>query len=260
MDLQLSGLNVLVTGGSSGIGAAIVQEFLNEGSNVAFCSRSQDKINQALSKLHNPKNCKIWTKALNVTDIDGFNLWLKELGMVDIFVPNVSALSFEDTFKPNEVENVLSGDLAPMVEVDLNSTVKLIDLVVPYLEKSKLAAITYIGSVGSSFPTPVMPIYGAIKAGLTHYMKTLSKKLISKNIRVNTISPGNIYVKDGFWDAVKINRPNIYNLIFEKSPMGRFGTPVEIAKATVFISSPAASFVSGANWIVDGNISDHIQC
>ncbi len=244
MDLNLKGLNVVVSGGSSGIGAAIVQEFVHEGCNVAFFSRSQANVDKMLMSLDNKQNVKVVGKAFDVTDTEAFSAWLKELGKVDIFIPNVSAIS---------------GDWKSGVEIDLNSTVRLIDTVIPYLEQSSYGAITYIGTAGSSISTPGLAAYGAIKVALTHYMKSLSKTLISKNIRVNTVSPGHVFVEGGFQDKRKTTHPEIYESAIKESPMGRMGTGVEIAKVVVFLSSPAASFVSGANWIVDGNLTNHIQ-
>ena len=183
MDLNLKGLNVVVSGGSSGIGAAIVQEFINEGCNVAFFSRSQVNVDKMLMSLENKKNVKMVGKALDATDTEMFSEWLKELGKVDIFIPNVSAIS---------------GDWKSGIEIDLNSTVRLIDAVIPYLEQSSYGAITYIGTAGSSISTPGLAAYGAIKVALTHYMKSLSKTLIAKNIRVNTVSPGHVFVEGGF--------------------------------------------------------------
>ena len=222
----------------------IVQMFVNEGAHVAFCSRSQKNIDHMLGQLHNPHQVKVTGKAIDVTDTQTFATWLKELGHVDIFVPNVSPISTE-----------WDAEIA----VDLNATVQLIDLVVPYLEKSHHAAITYVGSAASSIPTPGMPAYGAIKTALTHYMKSISKTLIQKGIRVNTVSPGHVFVENGFWDKKRQNNPAAYEAALKETPAGRFGTGEDIAKVVVFLSSKAADFVSGANWLVDGNLTNHIQ-
>lgn len=162
MDLKLKGLTVVVTGGSAGIGAAIVRSFLNEGCRVAFCSRSQRNIDKMLNKIGS-ENSDVYAKLLDVSDTENFSKWITKIGKIDIFVPNVSALS---------------GEWNDAISIDIKATVHNIEMALPYLEKSKSAAITYIGSKASSFPTPGMDAYGAVKAAMTHYMKTLSKKLI----------------------------------------------------------------------------------
>lgn len=242
MDLNLDKKSVVVTGGSAGIGAAIVQEFLKEGCRVAFCSRSEENVNKMLAMNSGQKN--LTAKVLDVRDSEGFVKWLSEIKSIDIFVPNVSALSC---------------DWDETISVDLKATVNNIAMVVPYLEKSDSPAITYIGSKAGSLPMPAYEAYGAIKAGMMHYMKTLSKKLISSGIRVNTVSPGDTFVEGGFWDNIKKNAPDVYEYTVTSNPMGRLCTPEEVAKVVAFVSSPVASYVSGNNWLVDGAATNHIQ-
>jgi NAD(P)-dependent dehydrogenase (short-subunit alcohol dehydrogenase family) len=242
MNLKLENLNVVVTGGSFGIGASIVKEFISEGAKVTFCGRDSKKIDKMLSSLDNV-NGRLSGKVVDVTNEGAFKQWLSEIGVIDIFIANVSALS---------------GDWGNALETDVIATVKNMEAVLPYLSRSQSAAITYIGSKASSFPTPGMDAYGAVKAAMTHYMKTLSKKLPS-TVRVNTVSPGDTFFDGGFWDNVKKNNPEIYHDTLRANPMGRLCTPEEIAKVVTFVSSPIASFVSGVNWLVDGGATSHIQ-
>jgi len=90
-------------------------------------------------------------------------------------------------------------------------------------------------------------------------MKSLSKTLIKKNIRVNVVSPGHTIAEGGFWDKARTNDQMRYRAAVDETPIGRLGTAEEIAKVVVFLSSKAASFVSGSNFIVDGNLTSHIQ-
>ncbi|MFY8042111.1 MAG: SDR family oxidoreductase, partial [Rhodoferax sp.] len=78
-------------------------------------------------------------------------------------------------------------------------------------------------------------------------------------VRVNTVSPGDTLAENGLWDKVRIQDPDAYAKVVARNPLGRLATPEEIARVVVFLSSPAASFVAGANWYADGGSISHVQ-
>jgi NAD(P)-dependent dehydrogenase (short-subunit alcohol dehydrogenase family) len=241
MDLNLRGLTAVVTGGSAGIGAAIVRAFAEEGCNVVFCARTQPRIDDMLLSVRGLPG-EVRANALDVTDISSFSAWVTEIGRFDIFVPNVSGLSSE---------------WSTSIETDLRATVECTEAVIPMLRSSAHAAITYIGSKASSLASPGSGSYGAVKVALTHYMKSLSKRLLPQ-VRVNTVSPGDTLFPGGLWEGVRRRTPEQFERVVQCNPMGRLAAPEEIAKAVAFVSSPAASFVAGANWYVDGGSTDHV--
>ena len=243
MNLNLAGLNAVVTGGTSGIGGAIVEALAQEGVNVAFCSRSEQKVQRMLDRLATYP-IEAQGRALDVNDTEGFQDWLAELGKVDIFIPNVSAIS---------------GDWADALATDIKATIAATEAAIPYLEQSSQGAITYISSVAATFACPGLEAYGAVKAAMAHYMKSLSLSLVDQGIRVNSVAPGEIYVEDGFWGDIEKEDPEGFKEAVERNPMGRMGTPEEVANVAVFISSPAASLVSGAHWVVDGAATTNLQ-
>ena len=243
MDLQLNGLTALVSGGTAGIGAAIVRTLAQEGCHVAFCSRSQANVDAMTDSLASMQ-VRINGRALDVSDHNAFEAWLAELGALDIFIPNVSAIS---------------PAWEPSIALDIVATVKTTQAALPYLKKSHRAAITYISSLMCGYATPGAVGYTAAKAAMTHYMKSLSSSLASDRIRVNTVSPGITLAEGGFWDRVKTNAPSMFEAQLKNHPMQRFATAEEVARVVAFISSPAASYVSGANWFVDGGETQHVQ-
>ncbi|MCX2864459.1 SDR family oxidoreductase [Paucibacter sp. PLA-PC-4] len=242
MDLQLKGLRAVVTGGSSGIGAAIVRALAGEGCDVVFCARDAGRIEVALRALRGLPG-RVSARALDVTDTPALRDWLGSLGGFDIFVPNVSALS---------------GDWEQAIRSDIRGTVEATEAAVPWLQGSPHGAITYIGSKAGSLAAPNSVAYGAAKAALAHYMKSLSARLLPL-VRVNTVSPGDTLVSDGFWDRVRREEPDQFAKVVQRNPLQRLATPEEIARVVAFVSSPAASFVAGANWYVDGGSTAHVQ-
>ena len=93
---------------------------------------------------------------------------------------------------------------------------------------------------------------------MAHYMKSLSSRLLP-NVRVNTVSPGDTLSPGGLWDQVRIKDPEAYQSVLNRNPLRRLANPEEIASVVAFVSSPAASFVAGANWYVDGGSITHVQ-
>ena len=242
MNLNLQGLTVVVTGGSAGIGAAIVRTFAAEGCRVFFCARQAQGVRQMVAATNGSAG-KVQGTVLDVVDTPAFHTWLNDIGPIDIFVPNVSALSL---------------DWDATLAIDIKATVALTESAIPHLSGSNHAAITYIGSKASSLAAPGSSPYGAAKAAMAHYMKSMSARLLP-TIRVNTVSPGDTLSDGGLWDKVQREEPEHYLAVVQRNPMRRLATPDEIARVVAFISSPAASFVSGANWYVEGGSTSHVQ-
>jgi 3-oxoacyl-[acyl-carrier protein] reductase len=252
MDLGLSGKKAIITGGSKGIGRAIADTLAAEGCHVAICARDEGGVVAAVESLKG-KGVKAFGRALDVTDRDALVRWVeasaKELGGIDIVVANVSALDMnrnEDAFRHE-------------FEVDLLHTVRTVDAAVPYLERSEAGAIVVISSVSGLEFDFTSPAYGTFKGALVHYASRMASELAPKHIRVNTVSPGNIYFDGGIWQHIERNVPDLFKKAFDLNPWGRMGTDKEIANAAVFLASPVSSFTTGANLVVDGALTRRIQ-
>jgi 3-oxoacyl-[acyl-carrier protein] reductase len=101
--------------------------------------------------------------------------------------------------------------------------------------------------------------YGAFKAAIVHYTQGLAYQLAAKGIRANTVSPGNTYFPGGVWAQIERDNPILFKESLALNPTGRMGTPQEIANAVVFLASPAAGFITGANLVVDGALTRGVQ-
>ena len=209
---------------------------------MSFCARRQAQIDQALGLVaHLPGAVR--AQAVSVTDSVNFAKWLATLGPFDIFVPNVSALS---------------AGWEESLQTDIQATVDTTEAAVPFLLESPHGAITYVGSKAGSLAAPKSAAYGAAKAAMAHYMKSLALRLLPQ-VRVNTVSPGDTLFKGGIWDQVRLNEPELFETVLQRNPLKRLASPEEIARVVAFVSSPAASFVAGANWYVDGGSTNHAQ-
>jgi 3-oxoacyl-[acyl-carrier protein] reductase len=103
------------------------------------------------------------------------------------------------------------------------------------------------------------PAYGAFKAALVHYAQKLAHQLAPKMIRVNAVSPGNTYFDGGFWQSAEKDLPDLYKLALSLNPTGRMATPEEIGRGIVFLASPASSFTTGTNLVIDGALTRGVQ-
>jgi 3-oxoacyl-[acyl-carrier protein] reductase len=252
MDLGLKGLNALITGGTKGIGRAIAQTLAAEGTHVAFCARNAEEVAQTVAAL-SAYGVKVFGRAVDVGDGPALKAWVAEagdaLGGIDIVVANVSALA-------------IASDEAGWqrgFEVDMMGTVRLVDAAMPRLERSPHAAIVTISSVSGREIDFAAGPYGAFKAAIVHYTQGLAFHLAAKRIRANTVSPGNTYFSGGVWDQIEQGNPALYAQALALNPTGRMGTPQEMANAVAFLASPAASFVTGTNLVVDGALTRGVQ-
>ena len=164
-------------------------------------------------------------------------------------MPNVSALAVQ-----RDAAAWKAG-----FETDIMGTVGVVDAAMPWLEKSDAAAIVIISSVSGREIDFAAGPYGAFKAALIHYAQGLAFQLAAKGIRANTVSPGNTYFPGGVWENIEQNLPDLFAQAMALNPTGRMGKPEEMARAAVFLASPAASFITGTNLVVDGALTRGVQ-
>lgn len=251
MDLRLAGKRVLVTGGSRGIGRAIVEAFLDEGASVRFCARDAQAVATTGDELAG--RGQVTGSVVDVGDAAALSAWVhssaEAMSGIDVVVANVSALAIPDTEENWELS----------LNVDVMHTVRLVRAAMPFLERSDAASIIAISSVSGRESDFASGPYGTAKTAIVGYIHGLALQLADKGIRANTVSPGNTYFDGGVWQSIETGNPELFEMAVGLNPTGHMGTPTDVAGPVVFLASPVASRVSGTNLVVDGALTRGIQ-
>ena len=250
MDLHLGESRAIVTGGSRGIGRAIVKTLASEGCRVEYCARSLLE-----STRDGGPRAAVRGTAVDLEDADSSRAWLEQaidrLGGLDILVLNASAMAAGDT------EEVWQTNY----RLEIAGLTRVVDVAEPHLLRAARergdAAIVVIGST-SAASSRRRDAYGATKAALRHVSKGLSHELATGGVRVNMVSPGPTWSEGGVWQLLEAEDPDYVRGKAREIPLGRMAKPEEIANVVVFLCSRQARFVVGTDVTVDGGRSDRV--
>jgi NAD(P)-dependent dehydrogenase (short-subunit alcohol dehydrogenase family) len=249
---EFKGKRVLVTGGTKGIGEAIVRRFALSGASVATTARSEAAHGQD-STLFIKADLGTARGVQNVVD-----RILQEWDGLDVLVNNAGGTET----KAGGFEVLTDEDWQSILDVNLLAAVRLDRAFLPGMIEHKSGVIIHISSVAHRLPFPNSTLaYGAAKAALTTYSKGLAKAVAPKGVRVTTISPGFIEtsgakgmiadISRGSGISEDAARQRIMDML-GGIPMGRTGRPEEVAELVAFLASDRGAFISGADYIIDG--------
>ena len=236
------GATVLVTGGTAGIGAGIAKAYREAGAEVIITGTraSTSEYDEDLSGYRYER--------LDVLDNAQIDHLAARLDVVDILINNAGAnFMMQNEYEPDIFDK--------SVQVNLLSAYRLASRLQPKLAKSALAggaSVIGLASMTSLFGVEVVPGYGAAKGGLAQLTKTLSIAWAKHHIRVNAIAAG--FIRSRMMGPM-MSMPEMMAPVFARTPLGRVGEPAEIAGAILFLTSGAASFVTGQTLAVDGGYS-----
>lgn len=241
--MRLSGMNAIVVGGSSGIGASIAEGFACEGARVGIIGRRQEKIDTALPSLRKYDSAAIGHAADmrgKKACADAIDTVAKALGSLDVLVNSQGITIVKPSAELTE-EEYLS-----VIDTDLNSVFFCCQAAYPHMRKNG-GSIVSIASLAGHRGWPLAVHYAASKHGVLAITRTLATEWAADNIRVNSISPGYFHT-----ELTSTLKPERAALATSRTPMGRFGDLKEIAGAAIFLASKEASYVTGADIAVDG--------
>ncbi|MFC1692116.1 SDR family NAD(P)-dependent oxidoreductase [Candidatus Latescibacterota bacterium] len=252
MDLKLKDKVVLITGGSNGLGLRTARAFADEGCHVSFCSIDNMDVIKRVEEELSAKGVKASGIRADVCvpgDAERFvTATLEQLGGIDILINNIGKRFGEGLFKATD------EDWQKTYENIVFQAIRLIRLVAPHMKKRSGGSIVNIASVSGWLPQlAVGSQYSSSKAALIFLAEPLALELVHDNIRVNTLSPGSMISPDGIWEKWRKKNPEAFEIYQREGfPMGRLGSPEEIADVIVFLASPRAYWINGRHIPVDG--------
>ncbi len=243
---KLSGKITLITGGSSGLGLATAKRFAAEGAHVFITGRRQPELDDAVKQIGGSVTA-VRGDVSKLADLDHLFAIIKEQkGRLDILFANAGGGAFAP------LGQVTEAHFDKYFGINVKGTLFTVQKALPLIPAG--GAIVINGSMVSVKGFPGFGVYAATKAALRSFARTWSVDLKGRNIRVNVVSPGTV-VTPAYKSELGLTDGQIDEFVAQAAataPLGRTGTPDEIAKAVVFLASDDSSFVNGAELFVDG--------
>ncbi len=257
MDLGLKDKIAVITGASVGIGLAVAKALAEEGVHLALCARDEERLLHQAKEIREKYGVNVIGVRTDVSEADDTARFIaaieKEFGGADILINNAGTGSEEKILDAPDERWQYYWDLHVMAAVRLSRGLA------PSMRQRGGGVILNNGSICASQPLGYEPIYNTTKAALAMFSKCLANELIQYNIRVNLINPGLILTPDWVKTAKLLTKDQnitwetyLDKIAKDNTPIGRFGTPEELANFFVFLCSPRASYCVGSSYYIDG--------
>lgn len=234
--------NVVITGGSTGIGFATAKAFIDEGANVWITSRSAENLQKAAERINSPQLKTVVSDTSNLEGIKILENTIAENGIkIDVLYLNAGIAIF------TPIEHTTEEDFDAQFNTNVKGFYFTLQKLIPHLVNG--ASVVFTSSTVATATVLYGSVYSATKGAVNKIAQIGANELADRKIRVNIVSPGPIQT-EGLDKAVPDDNSKVQ--LAEATALQRMGHPDEVAKAVLFLSSSNASFISGTELVVDG--------
>ncbi|MEV5322816.1 glucose 1-dehydrogenase [Nonomuraea sp. N2-4H] len=239
------GKTAVITGGGTGIGLATARRLAAEGAHVFITGRRKAVLDEVVAEIGPSSVTAVQGDIANLADLDRLYAAVRDRGRgIDVLFANAAAASFAT------LEQVTEQHFDEIFGVNVRGTLFTVQKALPLLNDG--ASVILNSSVRAGDGVPAFGVYAASKAAIRSFARTWAGELAGRNIRVNAISPGTIDTPGLDNVVAGDNSPVTKESFATGIPIGRVGRPEEIANVVAFLASDQASFILGANLVVDG--------
>jgi ketoreductase len=251
----------IVTGASAGIGAATVRKLAATGHAVAFCARDPGKVERLATEVAG-SGAEVLGLTADMSDAASIDAFLErataELGPADVLVNNVGQSPSRNFLRMSD------DDWRALFDLNLIAAVRCTRAVLPAMRERKWGRIVMVGSAAAKLPNAALVDYAASKAAMLATAKALAGRYGRDGVLVNSVLPGLIHTP--MWEraageiaaATESTPEAVIEKLGAEVPVGRYGTPDEVAAVIAFLVGDGASYVNGAAFDVDGGSNPHI--
>lgn len=243
-------MTALVTGGTRGIGHAIVEELTGFGARVHTCARNEHDLNKCLEKW-NDSGFEVTGSVCDVSVPHQREVLMQSVsslfhGKLNILINNVGT----NIRKP--MTDFTSTEYSTLIDTNLGSVFHICQLAYPLLKASGMGSVVFISSVSGFVSLKLMSVQGATKGAINQLTRNLACEWAKDNIRSNAVAPW--YIRTSMVEQVLSNKDYLEE-VYSRTPLRRLGDPEEVSSLVAFLCLPASSYITGQIICIDGGMS-----